>query len=356
MGEVENVGGAAAGFPKVTATAYDADGAVVATDFDYLDLDPLPPGLKIGYKLQLDTSTAPTTYKVKAEAQRAHTQLLPVGTLVVVPQSNETDSLGDIHTYGEVHNTGQGSAYSVTVAGTYFDIDGNVLDICEDSIAIILPDEKYPFECRTFFHEISPTSAHFVVTGRAGPGSFLPSVRLDVPDFVYYEEPYSASVDGVIVNPNGKPVSSPRVVIAAYDPEGRVVARDSTYGFQAIAPGSHTWFHNSLFEAPPGSTLKVFADGNEVSSITSTSLTLQNLSNQTKSYGSPYLVGEVLNGGSVEVSSFKVSAAWFDGDGKIVAAASTSEYTTIRPGDSAPFELTYPRDIGNAQLSLAVSS
>jgi hypothetical protein len=346
VGEIENQGGAPASLPKITVTAYDGANTVVGTDFTFSSIDPLPPNLVVPFSVRLSTQSQPGNYKVDVEGDSSYETPFPENLLFPHVETTATDALGDAQAFGEVTVNGTDPAYHLVVVGEFLNATGAILDTCSDTIEYAAPG-ALPFKCATIFHSISAASVRVVAGAQTGGGSVLTTQPLAVSQFAYYNTTIGPEVDGILQNDNPGPVILGEARIGLYDATGKVVGVGNAFADAGtIRQGEQAFFNGDLIgESPTAVTARVFASADGTSSVPpAVSLSARGFSNQTQEFGGTHLLGEVVNKGDSAVSSVRVVAAWFDANHHLRAVGVDVVTSTINPGDSAPFDIPWPRD------------
>lgn len=175
-GEVQNVGGNAAGSVKITATFYDSSNTVVATDFTYTALSVIPSGKKSPFEILLIyASQAEKVDHYSLSVFSSDTSPFSVG-LQILSDSYYVDTIDYLHIVGEIKNIATGTATSVKVIATFYDIGGNVVatDFTYSDPNSLAPSETAPFHVILIYKNRVPLVSSYVLTAESNQYSMIP--------------------------------------------------------------------------------------------------------------------------------------------------------------------------------------
>lgn len=148
IGEVQNTGDQAVNFVKITATFYDSNDVVVATEFTYTMVDVILPNRKSPFDIILADAVQSAKvdhYSLTVTFSAASPK--PLG-LEILSHSSYIDSIGWMHVVGEIKNIGTETANYVKVIATFYDEAGKVVaaEFTFSDPSDIEPGQKAPFE------------------------------------------------------------------------------------------------------------------------------------------------------------------------------------------------------------------
>lgn len=128
VGELENTGEVNVRFVGVVVTWYSPDDTIVGTDSTYAILDIIKPGELSPFKsTMLIKNPDVERFKVQWEWDRTTEQ--PRRDVIVIDNNAYVNSLGMLEVVGEVENTGSNTAIFVQIIGTFYDSEGEVIEV-----------------------------------------------------------------------------------------------------------------------------------------------------------------------------------------------------------------------------------
>lgn len=135
---------------QVSASVYDKNGVIVATDYSYASDDQIKPGEKSGFSINLgDKVPNNSKYVLTSTFQESDTDKQAFLGLNVGKKSADSFSFKIV---GEVINSGPDDANSVHVSGIFYDQNHKILDTTSASTHpdTISSGKKAPFELTLF--------------------------------------------------------------------------------------------------------------------------------------------------------------------------------------------------------------
>jgi hypothetical protein len=127
VGVVKNTGTVSLEYVKPIVVLRDAQGAVIASEFTFADLDVIEPGEMSPFILVfIDDVDGWTDYEVTVEAEEA-LYSEPYKDLEIISHSGRADEQADYVVQGEVKNTGSEDAVFVGISAAFYDADNNVV-------------------------------------------------------------------------------------------------------------------------------------------------------------------------------------------------------------------------------------
>jgi hypothetical protein len=130
----------------ITASVYDKNGVIVATEEYNANDYQIKPGMRSGFHIFLDEKL-PSNSKYTLTTSFEKSEDDKPGALLLSVDSN-SKGLGSYKVLGEVINQGPDDANSVKVSGIFYDKDHKVVDVdyTYTKADIISPNKKAPFE------------------------------------------------------------------------------------------------------------------------------------------------------------------------------------------------------------------
>jgi len=173
-GEVQNTLETNIGSVMVNATFYDENNLTIGTSSARVELKIVEPKQKVPFRiyLSLDSLThEPARYELVLSYVKTKEEAI-VG-LEIVDQTASFDEDGYHKVFGEVQNNGGRRAFAVTVFGTYYDSQGNVIGVSSAHASSVIDiGGRAIFELNSKPRKINPTSYELVVAAQ-GYGPFF---------------------------------------------------------------------------------------------------------------------------------------------------------------------------------------
>jgi hypothetical protein len=127
VGVVRNTGTVSLEYVKPVVTLRDAQGAVVASEFTFTDLDVIEPGEMSPFILVfIDDVGGWTEYEVTVEAEEA-LYFEPYKDLEIISHNGRVDEYANYVVQGEVKNIGSEDAVFVGISAAFYDADNNIV-------------------------------------------------------------------------------------------------------------------------------------------------------------------------------------------------------------------------------------
>ena len=131
---------------RVTATAYDKDGVIVATGDKYVNDYLLQPGTRSGFDIFLDETLPGKSKYILTSSFQKSDDIKPEALQLGVGENSKTSN--SFRVLGEVVNQGNNDANAVKVSAIFYDEQHKVIDTdyVYTNPDIISPNKKAPFE------------------------------------------------------------------------------------------------------------------------------------------------------------------------------------------------------------------
>lgn len=165
VGELQNVGDTPVAFALLNATVYDKAGSVVSTGDGFTKRLIIPPGEKAPFNIVLKDNVSVGTDRYNVQVAWNETTIRPYSGLKVSVDREGIDPLGHYTVNGKVKNTGGEKASLIRVVGTFYDKDGEVIEVRDN---FILPRSLSPggstlFELRVPEKELAKLVSNYSV-------------------------------------------------------------------------------------------------------------------------------------------------------------------------------------------------
>jgi hypothetical protein len=182
VGEVQNMGDKPVEFVRITATFYDANSTVIATDFTYSALDIIPQGVKSPFEIILldenqvskvhNYSLVVTDYEQTSDALDR--------TLLILSNSSYLSASNRLNIVGEVKNNGTVESTFTKVVVTCYDQNGKVVvsDFSYCDPDTISEGEKAPFHILVIDANQSMKVASYELQAQSNEAVLIPEFPL----------------------------------------------------------------------------------------------------------------------------------------------------------------------------------
>lgn len=182
VGEVENTGEQAVNSMKITATFYDSDDAMIATEFNYTCINVLLPKRKSPFEVIVaNTTQAEKVHHYSLTVDFSLTEALPLG-LEISSDSLYVDGGGRLHVVGEIKNIGEQTATHIKVIATFYDETGKVVasEFTFSDPDDLDPDQSAPFEIILAGIGTVPSVASYALTAESSQYAIIPEFSLSI--------------------------------------------------------------------------------------------------------------------------------------------------------------------------------
>ncbi|MFZ7138362.1 MAG: FxLYD domain-containing protein [archaeon] len=174
VGEVQNTGDQPVEWVEITATFYDSNDSVMATEVGYSGVDVILPERKSPFHIILLDETMVANVDHYSLSVSYEPTVAIEEKLSIVSDSSYIDELGGFIITGEVENTANTDATSVRVYATCYDESGNVVDTGMTNIYDPIPaGQTASFEVTVLTEDIE-TIASYQLTPESAEYAAIP--------------------------------------------------------------------------------------------------------------------------------------------------------------------------------------
>lgn len=182
VGEVENIGNKPVEFVRITATFYDTNSTVIATDFTYSALDIMPQGVKSPFEIILiDENQVSKVHNYSlAVSDYDQTSETLNEALMILSDSSYLSASNRLNIVGEVKNNGTVECTFTKVVVTCYDQNGKVVasDFTYCDPDTIGDGEKAPFHILVYDSDQSMKVESYELQAQSNEAVLIPEFPL----------------------------------------------------------------------------------------------------------------------------------------------------------------------------------
>jgi hypothetical protein len=351
FGEVQNLDTTPVGWVKVTATFYDSDNTLIATEDGYTGLRIILPNLKSPFIILLSNETIASRvdHYTLAVTSSQYTSTIPLD-LKILSSSDHLDNIGWMHITGEVENQATTNATDTQVWATCYDSDGKVVAAFFDwaNVTEMMPGQKSSFDIGIWSGR-APLVKSYVLTVTSSLS--LTNVNKAASVTILSHSGYLDSVGGYrifgeVQNLDTAPVGWLNITATFYDSSDTIIAVENAYShLDVILPNRKSPFYVWLYDPTQNATqlgprvdhYTLAVESAFEAQARPLGLKISSSSVHLDEFGYRNITGEVENTGTTNSTFTKVSATFYDSDGKVVA----TDYTFVLTTDNTTAESKY---------------
>jgi hypothetical protein len=361
IGLIKNVGAVPIEDVGITVTVHDASGTVVATRETFSYLDVVFPGETAPFIAYFfDDIPADVSYEVEVDAEVASEFMLNLNYRefeILSAEGGLSDSGYSYSILGEVHNTGEKVAESVSIHALLFNSEGALIGYATTvtKYAILSAGSTSPFEflwLKENLVEFKVDHFELIVEGMV---SEQPSVKEPTPeseevfklvDVNGFPDLLGFRVVGLLQNISDHDLDMVSVIINLRDTDGKIIASDSalTLIFRVLA-GEVVPFEIRFSDIPDAEigSIEAAAQG-QLASPTSRmtrALEIVTAEGEINEFGHYSIKGEIKNISKTDVENIDLNVAIFDAEGRILGVGlGFLDTTSLAVGETTGFEIS----------------
>jgi hypothetical protein len=364
FGLIKNVGEVPADFIWVTVTVRDASSTVVATRQTFALINVALPGDIAPFRAYFfDEIPAEVSYEVEIEADVASESALDLDYRdleILSADGSLTHSGSYYQILGEVRNTGEKVAESVSIRALLFNAEGALIgfDTISTEYAILPPDSTSPFEFMWGEKDMVEFEVdHFelvaeglvseqVVVEEPTPESEEIFKLIDVNGFPGL---VSFQIVGLLQNTSDYDFDMVSVFVNLRDPAGKLIASDSGLTLIWYVPaGEIVPFEITFTDIPSGEIGSVEAAAQGKIAPATIGITrdfeIVTATGEVNDYGGYEIMGEVKNLSDSHVDRIRLAGVIYNAEGKILGASlAYLDNEILAAGETTGFEITFTR-------------